>query len=436
MADILATNGKLLYLVCRQALRAQNIKYRVGEEKAVIMWCDAMRIDYFDTMKPWQVINRLPWGRAMCRKAPFVRLLHRISPYFPDLFNFLPKSYILPMDKEAFNEALSKKDKRYIYKPDKGSLGQGIRVIEKGETFDCKGRLAVAQEYIDSYTIDDRKFDLRLYALITSLQPLQIYIYRDGVARFCTESAEGNGKFSFLTNTAVNQKNPEADPEQMSRLISDVFAQLKKDGHDIDRLWERIDSALVLTILSAYGFLRKAEDEQCPNLGYPRCFQIIGCDVLLDKQLNPYVLEVNYRPSLKCPNERVHDLKLQMIQDSIRLACPYKPLQALIMHTENVPETPEQFRGFIKQHQDVVRECERKKRQNEARNGFVKVYPNVKKPVWNKVLEIVTRLPTEETPDDNLPIELEPPEHPVESPVKKTKVVRVRKGVMKKKKPA
>lgn len=438
MAEVFATNGKLLYRVCRQALRAENMKYRVGDSKAIVMWCDALWVDYFDKMKPWQVINRLPWGRAMCRKAPFVRLLHRISPYFPDYFNFLPKSYILPLNKAEFMEALGRKDKRYIYKPDKGSLGQGIRVIEPGEPFDCRERLAVAQEYIDSYTIDDRKFDLRLYALITSVQPLQIYIYRNGVARFCTASAEGNGKFSFLTNTAVNQKNPDADPEQMTQLVSEVFETLRAQGHDIDSLWERIHSAIVLTIISAYGFLKQAEDQQCPNVGYPRCFQIIGCDVLLDRQLNPYILEVNYRPSLKCPNARAHDLKLDMIQDSIRLACPYKPLQDLILETPDVPETIDEYRAFVHRHRDVVKECERRKRANEADSQFVKVFPNPAKPVWNMILEVVESLPTDVTPDDSLPTELEPPERPVTIPRKRTgsRVVKVRKITKKQRKTA
>ena len=413
MGEILATGGRLLYLVCKQALRAQNVVYRVGESRAVLMWCDTVKIEYFHHMKPWQVINRFPWGRTMCRKAPFVRLIQRLEPYYPGLFSFLPKSYILPTENISFLTALNQKDRRYIYKPDKGSLGHGIKVIEKGESFPLRRRLAIAQEYIESYTIDDRKFDLRIYALVTSLEPLRIYIYRQGVARFCTASAEGKGRFSILTNTAVNQKNPDAELSKMTRMLTDVFAYLQTQGHDTAKLWDSIDNAIVLTIISAYGYLLKSQAKQCPDVGYPRCFQVFGCDVLLDKELNPYVLEINYRPSLKCNTTRSHELKYAMIQDALKLGCPYQPLQELLSNTEVLPETIEEYREFIKQHKDVLEDCESRRLENEIGNGFEKVFPNDKKPVWANVLETVKKLPADSTFDGNMPMQLRPPESPV-----------------------
>ena len=413
MGEIIATGGRLLYLVCKQALRAQNVTYKVGEPRAVLMWSDTVKIEYFHQMKPWQVINRLPFGRTMCRKAPFVRLIHRLEPYYPGLFTFLPKSYILPNDNVSFLAALGRKDRRHIYKPDKGSLGHGIKVIEAGDNFPIRRRLAVAQEYIESYTIDDRKFDLRIYALVASLEPLRIYIYRQGVARFCTASAEGTTRFSFLTNTAVNQKNPDAEPNKMTRMLTDVFAFLQTQGHDTEKLWERIDNAIVLTIISAYGYLLKSQRQQCPDVGYPRCFQVIGCDVLLDKDLNPYILEINYRPSLKCNTTRSHDLKFGMIQNALKIACPYQPLQDLISSMPELPETIEEYREFVKQHQDVLEDCEARRAENEIGNGFVKVFPNDKKPIWDRVLDTVKKAPSDLTADGTMPLPLRPPSSPV-----------------------
>jgi hypothetical protein len=45
----------------------------------------------------------------------------------------------------------------------------------------------IVQRYITNpMLIDGLKFDLRIYVLITSVQPLRIFMYKDGIARFAT----------------------------------------------------------------------------------------------------------------------------------------------------------------------------------------------------------------------------------------------------------
>ena len=52
---------------------------------------------------------------------------------------------------------------------------------------------------------------MRIYVVITSYEPLKIYVYKEGLARFASESyiEESNKacKFAHLTNYSVNKKN-------------------------------------------------------------------------------------------------------------------------------------------------------------------------------------------------------------------------------------
>lgn len=59
------------------------------------------------------------------------------------------------------------------------------------------------------------KFDLRIYVLLYSVDPLQIYIYKEGIGRFCTAKYEAptfenfENKRIHLTNFEVNRFNEE-----------------------------------------------------------------------------------------------------------------------------------------------------------------------------------------------------------------------------------
>lgn len=91
------------------------------------------------------------------------------------------------------------------------SQGKGIFLTRKIEDID-RTQHCVVQRYISKpYLIDGLKFDLRIYVLVASVDPLSVYIYHEGLARFCTEPYIMPNKDNMedvcmhLTNYAINK---------------------------------------------------------------------------------------------------------------------------------------------------------------------------------------------------------------------------------------
>lgn len=106
------------------------------------------------------------------------------------------------------------------------------------------------------FLIDDWKFDLRLYVLVTSVDPLRVYIYKEGIVWFCSEvfSLENiedeRWQYIHLTNYAINKTNSESKVG-VKTLFSDLLLDLKDGGHNVDKLNEGIHALVIKTLISA-----------------------------------------------------------------------------------------------------------------------------------------------------------------------------------------
>ena len=113
----------------------------------------------------------------------------KMMKQFPRDYKFFPKTWMLPYEIWDFKnnfDANGKSHKAYIIKPEALSQGEGIFLIKNINKIDPDYHW-VAQEYVHRpYLIDDLKFDLRIYALVYGVDPLRIYLYKEGLARFAT----------------------------------------------------------------------------------------------------------------------------------------------------------------------------------------------------------------------------------------------------------
>ena len=411
MSVIRASLGEIRFKSIKEAMRESGISFKDNDPSAILVWFDSLKdLDYYKSLLPWQVVNRLPSINVLCRKAPFARIIQRIQKYFPKEYSFMPKSFILPFKNSDFMRALAKKKHRYIVKPDSGSLGQGITIIEPGGDYSPDETLAVAQRYIPSYLLDNTKFDLRVYVLIASISPLQIYVYRDGLARFCSEKSEGkNTIFSQITNVTLNKDNVSSQEHisDVSKLISDTFPLLQKKGINITKLWKKIDKVIVLSILAAHKFLVSAEKWQCPKNGYNRCFQILGFDILLDEACEPHVLEVNYRPSLDYYRGPERRMKVTMLSEAMQIAAPLSFAQRALDARSNAwGWGADEWNSFIQSDTFSVNDKVQKERNLAVKHShFVCVFPtdDENMPLYDRVMRQADALPMDFIPGIKFP---------------------------------
>lgn len=75
-------------------------------------------------------------------------------------------------------------------KPHNLSRGRGIYLIDEVSELPLD-EVSVVSKYIGNpLLINGHKFDLRIYVLVTCFDPLRIYVFKEGLARFATHKYE------------------------------------------------------------------------------------------------------------------------------------------------------------------------------------------------------------------------------------------------------
>lgn len=284
------------------------------------------------TLKAFQKINYFPGTVELGRKDRLWRNINRMIQRFGcSDFDFTPKTYVLPEDEQRFRRFSARHNGVWITKPPSGSSGQGIRVVSKLSEVPTKCHLVV-QRYINRpRLIQGMKFDLRLYVLVTSVDPLIVYLYSEGIVRFATSKYLNDvdhlyDRYMHLTNTSVNKSSPmfraNGSVEKCKGSIwslTSLWSYLSgRERADIPKLWERIKDIVIKTILSAESTIVDSSESALPS-SY-NAYQLLGFDVLLDHQLKPWLLEVNNYPSMGPDTPLCSIVKRKLARDILNLA--------------------------------------------------------------------------------------------------------------------
>ena len=255
---------------------------------------------------PHQKLSKYPGSSALTLKSELWRHFRFMQrTHGKEAFGFMPPSYTLPAEAAEWRAAMrtaraeGRSDLLWIVKPNNASRSRGIVLVSAEDANDApvgserRNESGVACAYIDNpCLIDGRKFDLRLYALVTSWHPLVVYLYDEGIGRFATEPYACDrstlGRSSMhLTNFSVNRSAPRM---MLSALRERLAAQLGEAA--AARTWRLLDSLVIKTFLMVEAPMSNAliSCSLPVACGQPNtnCFQLFGLDVLLSADGTPW----------------------------------------------------------------------------------------------------------------------------------------------------
>ncbi|XP_066279885.1 probable tubulin polyglutamylase ttll-15 [Branchiostoma lanceolatum] len=277
---------------------------RIGYERGLpesswdVMWAhdypftDPKLTPYLRSMKPHQKVNHWPGSGYITNK---------MSLATSDI-HFIPKAFSLPHKKEELlKHAESNPKKMWVQK---NNNHRGIR-IKPLDQLDLTGESFV-QEYVDKpFLIDGRKFDIGIYTVVTSIDPLRVYMYEEEVLiRYCPKDyhpfdPNDVDKYVVGDDYTPTWKMPSLK-ETYNRLQyshKETWNHyVRSIGKDPSTVWRDVKASLREVVLAKEPQLVDALHGKYKSVR--NFFEMVRFDFVVDEDLKIFLMEVNMSPNL------------------------------------------------------------------------------------------------------------------------------------------
>lgn len=253
-------------------------------------------IDHYEKLKNlgvYQKINHFPGCEYITEKD-------KLSTT-PLKYN-LP-AFKLPSEKETFlNFAAKHPEKKYVINHNR----QGKIEIKSSEEIKTGGYLDTNGSFIQEFLekpllVGGHMFNIEVYTIITSIDPLRIYIYNgDFPLRFCPEKFHPFDSKN-VDKYVVSDIHPDIDIIQNLydklgyRWRDSLSAYLTIAGRNTAYIWNQIDEAIGMAIVSKQSDIKKVMAQYKSKRNF---FELLRFDCLIDEDLNVFILEANISPKL------------------------------------------------------------------------------------------------------------------------------------------
>ncbi|CAI2364080.1 unnamed protein product [Moneuplotes crassus] len=302
-----------------------------------ILWISSSTKPYlYDGLNEYQKINHFPASSEITRKDKLCINLLKIQEKFgKDNFHIAPDTYLLPDEFADFYEEYQKmrnsepRKPLWVIKPNASSQGKGIYLIDDVNEINLDDSCVISKYIPNPLLINGHKFDLRIYVLVTSWDPLRVYVYKEGLTRFASEefstSSNKKSRFIHLTNYSLNKKNANWKTNEDSQRddfgfkwsITALCQHLERIGIDMDLLWSKIYDVIIKSFVLGETPIINSMKRNCSYR--TNCFELYGFDILIDSDLKPWLIEINLSPSLSADSPLDFKIKTNLISDTLNL---------------------------------------------------------------------------------------------------------------------
>eukprot|EP00929_Paragymnodinium_shiwhaense_P089544 TRINITY_DN49692_c0_g1_i1.p1 TRINITY_DN49692_c0_g1~~TRINITY_DN49692_c0_g1_i1.p1 ORF type:complete len:1309 (-),score=228.17 TRINITY_DN49692_c0_g1_i1:60-3986(-) len=206
---------------------------------------------------------------------------------------------LLDMVEERFPQvSLSGPMNAWIVKPGSNSKGSGVMCMHSlGDILHhCgTGSNRVVQKYIEQPLLlfSGRKFDIRQWVLVRSFEPLEVYMFSDCYLRLCSEPfdlGDLSNRQRHISNWSVNRHGKhvtEGAVASLDEFRSELEEITGKMGYWEEHLLPKVKTMILHCLNSVRDTVVQRSS----------CFEVYGFDIMVDADLNPWLLEVNLSPA-------------------------------------------------------------------------------------------------------------------------------------------
>ncbi len=300
-------------------------------------------------LNKYQKYNHFPITWQLSRKDNLYNNYKKLQIKFPNDFKYMPETFVLPKDKEIFTLQVQNyelnKNNIWLLKPVASSRGRGIRILTN---FNDIPEKTIITHYISNpHLIDNTKYNLRFYVLVTGFCPLKIYLYKEGFANFASQkynfdiNEKGlNNKNIHITKHLdnINQKDEENDSSSSSSSSSNSESKYSKNEDNefgkviclselkkwfkerklhFSKIKRKIRDIIIKTFISIAD--KGIQQIKEININSGNLFELFGVDIILDNKLRPWLLEINLNPNLNCSSFIEDKIKSKLITDTLNI---------------------------------------------------------------------------------------------------------------------